>query len=994
MKYLLIVVFCSCSFYLPAQTSFNSRTYERGKELFDQGNFASASRVLKELSQTDLQDSYYREETEYMLACSAYELKEPGCLDRMRRFVDRFPHSPRSNRIYALMASVCYFEKNDVEAIALFDRCRLTSLNDEERDAMTFRLAVSYLETGNLREASVWFRTLEESSRTYRADATYHLSYIDYLQGRYDAALPGFLSLQEERNYAELVPYYIAEIYLRKRNYDKSEIVAQNYLSAYPRNKYEVEMQRILGESEYGLGYYSKAVKPLEEYVASTPSPGRNILYQLGMSFYFTQVFSKAVETLERTTGLNDALSQNADLHIGLACLQLKDKAKARMAFSRAASSDDDLQIKEQALYNYALCIHETAYSPFDESVEVFERFLNEFPHSPYRQKVSEHLVEVYLNTRSYEAALKSINQIARPGSRILGAKQKILFRLGTQAFVNGHYPEAAGYFDRSLELSRYDRQTQADTRYWLGETGYRMNRLAEAERNFRLYLDSTGDRNSEMYALALYNLGYTAFKRKDYATALGWFQKYVHSPGAANVKMRADATNRIGDCYFHARNFKDAYQNYMKSAATGENLGDYSLFQAAFVRGLQKDYPGKIALLDQLLSRYPRSSYTDEALYEKGRAYVQSEKIVRAIETFGQLLAGYPESPSARKGANEIGLLYYQNDDYPRAIDAYKKVMTTYPGSEEALLAQRDLKSIYLDLNKIDEYAGFLSKIPGNYRFDPGERDSLTYAAAEKVYRRGDQNAARTSLENYLQQFPRGAFTIPAHYYLGSMDYHAKKYPDALAHFEKVAEYPDAKYSEDALAKSAGILFGLKKYEEALGFYKQLKEKARSADQKQSAKTGMLRSAVGSENYPETILAASGLLDESKLSPELANEARYDRAKAYIAQHKAAQALPDLKELSKDTRTLYGAEAKYLLAQHYFDSGETERAEKEVLDYIDQSTPHAYWLARSFVLLSDIYLKMDRKTDARQYLISLQENYREKDDIAGRIETRLKKLN
>ena len=81
-------------------------------------------------------------------------------------------------------------------------------------------------------------------------------------------------------------------------------------------------------------------------------------------------------------------------------------------------------------------------------------------------------------------------------------------------------------------------------------------------------------------------------------------------------------------------------------------------------------------------------------------------------------------------------------------------------------------------------------------------------------------------------------------------------------------------------------------------------------------------------------------------------------------------------------------------MAQIYFDQGQTAKAEQEVLDYIEVSTPHAYWLARSFVLLSDVYVKMGRKLDAKQYLLSLQQNYQADDDIAQMIETRLAKLN
>ena len=152
----------------------------------------------------------------------------------------------------------------------------------------------------------------------------------------------------------------------------------------------------------------------------------------LGMSYYQCGVYSQVPAILGEMTAENDALSQNAYLHMGLAYLQLADKTKARMAFEQAAASNADPKIKEQAAYNYALCIHETSYSAFGESVTVFEKFLNEFPNSPYAEKVSNYLVEVYMNTRSYDAALKSIDRISHPSKAILEAKQKILFQLGT----------------------------------------------------------------------------------------------------------------------------------------------------------------------------------------------------------------------------------------------------------------------------------------------------------------------------------------------------------------------------------------------------------------------------------------------------------------------------------------------------------------------------------------------------------------------------------
>ena len=111
------------------------------------------------------------------------------------------------------------------------------------------------------------------------------------------------------------------------------------------------------------------------------------------------------------------------------------------------------------------------------------------------------------------------------------------------------------------------------------------------------------------------------------------------------------------------------------------------------------------------------------------------------------------------------------------------------------------------------------------------------------------------------------------------------------------------------------------------------------------------------------------------------------------LAEGQKKSALADLTELAKDTRNVYGAEAKYLVAQLHFNEGRTAEAEKEVLDYIEVSTPHAYWLARSFVLLSDVYMKLGKDMEAKQYLLSLQQNYQADDDIAQMIETRLAKL-
>jgi TolA-binding protein len=939
-------------------------------------------------------DEALREKAGYMLTCAAYELKDPNRIALLRGYLERHPDTPHANRLYSLLASCYFYDEHYDEALALFNSARLDLLADDERDDRTYQLALCYLQTGNLKEAAAWMETLRDTSTRYAKDCQYYIAYIRYTQHRYDEALRGFLPLQDSPKYQALAPYYIAEIYSLKKQYDKSQIVAQNYLSRHRYDEHAAEMHRILGEAYYHFGDYPQAITHLEEYrKANIGTPRRDALYMLGLSYYQTRVYSQAAETLGLVTTQDDALSQNAYLHIGLSRLELADKEKARLAFEQAAASNADAQVKEQAAYNYVLCLHETDFSAFGESVTAFEKFLNDYPRSAYTERVSSYLVEVYMNTRSYEAALKSIDRVAHPDTQLLAAKQQILFHLGTQTFANARFEQALEYFNRSIALGSYSSQTKADAQYWRGEAYYRLGQPTKAATNYQAYLQLTTQPHTEMYALAHYNLGYITFQRKDYAQARTYFQKYTQLEKGENPAAQADAYNRLGDCYLHARDFENAKSCYAQAEQMGTPSGDYSFYQLALVSGLQKDYAGKITLLNRLIGKYPTSPYAVNALYEKGRSYVLMGNNQQAIAAFQEMLAKYPASPVSRQAATEMGLLYYQQGDNDKAIAAYRQVIEKYPGSDEARTAFRDLKSIYVDLNRVDELTTLAASLPGQTGFDANEQDSLTYAAAEKVYMRGQVETAKSSFAAYLQSFPQGAFNLNAHYYLCRIAYTQKDYDQVLAQSEKLLEYPDNPYVEEALEWRGEVQFNRLDMSGALATYQLLKEKATNEERRLLAETGILRTAHLLKDDATTIAEATDLLAEAKLTPELRNEALYNRAKAYTSQKADSKALADYRELAKDTRNLYGAEAKYRVAQALYDSKQYATAEKELLEYIKQSTPHAYWLARSFVLLSDVYAATGKEVDARQYLLSLQQNYQANDDIAEMIQSRLEKL-
>jgi TolA-binding protein len=375
------------------------------------------------------------------------------------------------------------------------------------------------------------------------------------------------------------------------------------------------------------------------------------------------------------------------------------------------------------------------------------------------------------------------------------------------------------------------------------------------------------------------------------------------------------------------------------------------------------------------------------------GRAYLELEQPADAIMAFDRLTVRFPQSALTRRATTEKAMVYNSIGERDKAIETYKDIIERYPHSEEAQVAFQDLKNIYVEMGEVNEFAKYATLTKGTNAINSNEIDTLSYSAAEKIYGKGDIEGAKEKFTEYLENHEKGAYRLDSHFYLGEICHKEKEMDKALEHFEEVIEFSDNKYTELAIMRAAGIYYNKAEYEKAGGLYKQLLAKSSNEERRQLARINIMRTAQKREKHSETIKFAAELLANSTTSPEVKREATYNRAKAYIAMDKENLATNDLEELSTDTRTKEGAEAKYLLAQIYFDNKKYDDCEKEVLNYIEVSTPHAYWLARSFVLLSDLYITLDRKMEAKQYLLSLQNNYSGDDDIAGRIKVRLEKL-
>ncbi len=923
---------------------------EEGRRLCSEGHYYAArlsiGRFLGYLT-ADLQDGDHafvqkkhlsvcadasvseRSEAEAIANVCDYYLNTSGTADAISRWLAVNRKSPERNRLELMYANLLVREGKYAEAISIYgdlsqmlNEGDIPCVSEKEREEAVLYEAIAYINTGNIQDARLILSALQGSS-AHATDIAYYTAYVKYAEGDYAGALSGFSAVAGSPDYKRKAPVYVADCLLQTRRGMEALEMIRKCKSAYGNTELSVEADRIEGESLYEVGEYYKAIEMLTTYKTEVQSPKRAALYKLGMSYFNTEAYGQAASFLSESAGTaRDAMAQNAWLHAGIGYLNASNKKQARMAFQQASEMDFDRTVQEEALYNYALCLHDGGAMGFGESVNVFERFLNAFPDSKYNSSVAKHLTEVYFTTKNYNAALASINKIKNPGQDILAAKQKVLFNLGVQAFMEGNFNEACSYFGYSEGIGR-DVQTLMDTYYWRGEAEYRSGEYASAATDLKRYVASSRASSAKNVAMANYTLGYSYFKRKNYGEALRWFEKIdfngLQTTSDTNLQqaVKADTYNRIGDCMFAERRYDEAYSAYQRSLETDASQGDYSLLQQAFVCGLRGDYTRKVELLSLVGSRYENSQYAADAMFEKGRAYVQSGDKQKALATFNALLSSYPQSAVSRSAGNELGMLYYEMGRTDDALAAYKSVISLYPNTEESQTALANLKDIFTNLGRVDEYAAIAQQ--AGKSLSPEELDNMVLDAAMRSMSSND-------------------------------------------------------------------------YKRANAFYRQLREQTQAEDMRMEAFVGELRSAYMGKDDNATIAVADVILQYgNRVAAGVEAEARFYRAEAYITQGNTEAAVADLQVLASDTRSVYGAQAVVRLAEYAFETGQYQSAETMLLGFIDSGTPHAYWLARGFILLADVYMKTGREVEAREYLLSLKSNYSENEEINRMVEERLK---
>lgn len=989
-----LVIFLVLLPVLVATNSFAQQTKNQQLEnsdphdLYIKGHYGAARHAYSKLISADELFQEYEVEKEYYISSSAAELEHGDATVMVENFIKKHPESTRTDRAWLQLGHL-YFRNNSYRsALEAYNNASASNMNQEEKAEFTFKKGYSLLKQGELDKAAAAFSQIKDNQTKYTGPASYYYAHVMYEKGNYATALRDFEKLKQDETFKTVVPYYIIQIYYVQGDYNKMLELAKPYLQN-KRNKRTNEMLRLVADVYYRQGDFKQAIAMMEEYQETSRGRlSREDSYMLGYSYYMAGAYEKAIPQFQTAASLQDTLSQNAYYHLGDSYLKTNQKQFASNAFISAWKIPVKSALAEDALFNYAKLSVELSNNPYNEAIKALQQYLQEYPNSSRRDEAYTYLANLYLVTKNYTDALTTLESIKKRTPSQESIYQQITYLNGIELFNNQKYYDAIALFKKSLE-TRQDQKIIQNALYWTGESYYRLGQYEVSRNYYKDFIDrSKGNSNLDA---AYYNIAYSHFKLKEYSQAQKAFNTFINSRPKDN-RLLNDARLRMADSYFMMKQYGEASRLYEQVVNARATDTDYALYQRALATGVTGDNNQKLAALQRLLSEYPKSQFADDARFEMGKTYLSQRKNAEALAAFQKLINDHPRSSLVRDALLNSGLIYYNTNKNQLALETFKKVVNDYPSTPAAREALAVIRNIYVDMNNVDEYVQYTSKVPFA-NVSQSEQDSLTFTAAESRYMSGDCNSSLPGFVSYLNKFPNGSFALNAHYYKADCEGRAGNHKGALDSYEQILKHPRNRFTENAALKGSDILYKMGEYARALEFYKTLEENAENKVNLLEALVGQMRSNYKLGNHSQAIESAQQVLERDQISTALASEAHLTIGNSSLELRRVELARTSFNETVKLSKSESGAEALFQLAQIAFDMKDLKTAESNVFKLSSDYPSYQYWLARGFILLSDVYVAQGNTFQAKQTLQSIIDNY-EGEDLKKVAREKLARIN
>jgi len=952
------------------------RKFKEAKEFFVKEQYALAYPLMKELKQmypdnTISDHTYINDDVNYYYIACQLKLMQEVAEKEAVFYINAVTNKPRK-QLMSFHVAHYYFLKDDfANAIVYFEQAGYDNLSNDQIADAKFERAYAHFNLKQFAQAKPLFNEIHQlPDNKYYIPANYYYGFISYYDKQYDEALKAFKLVETHEDYKGVVPYYIAEIYYFQGKKEEALTYGESVLTRGGSLYYEKQLKLLTGQLYFEKQNYKKAMPLLEDYVLNTPKVSKEVLYELSYSYYKEEQLQKAIEGFKQLSNERDSMGQNSMYLLGDLYLRTNQKANARTAFQYSAYNSSNAKQQKVSRFNYAKLSYELGYQ--DVALNEMKNYIRDYPNSEYDVEAKEILVNLLTNTNNFNDALALYESFNNPTASMQKAYPRILYGRAIEHINDQQLLPADDLLTRVL-ANPLSGNILPYAHFWKGEIAYRMQRYDDAIRHLNTYIQSGAAAQGEANpAAAKYNVGYSWLQKENYRQALTGFEGVTTTVSSSSSAMVQDAYLRSADSYYMLKDFGRASSIYEQVISNALPQADYATYQKGMIAGV-KNSSEKIRLLNSISRQYPNSNLVPDVNMEIALTYISDEKFRDAIPYLTNIVNGKDNGLKPRAYL-KLGLAHYNSNNNKEALSNYEALIQKYPQSQEADEAMGIIKDIYVEDGRPNDYVELMRK--NGKAVSVSEADSLTYAAAMVRYNNNDCAGSISSLANYLERYPDGVYAIEANYLRGTCFQKNKDWANAVQAYSFVNAKGLNKYYEKATLEAAQLYyFELKDYANAKKYFEMLRANAINQDNLLEALRGLVRSHYLLKDYNEANTAAKDLLTKKGISTDDKSIANLVLGKSQQINNDCNAAITSFKNAAAINKAVWGAEARFEIANCYVTLNNLAAAEKAAMAVIKETGSYDLWVTKSYILLGDIFLQQKDYFNAKATYESVSKN-------------------
>ena len=959
--------------------------FETAKKLYFEENYLAAQLLFSKIISAKLNQELIPDCSFYIADCGL-RLNQPNAALITEKFITNFPTSSKYNLATKNLAQY-YFNQGDYpKVLELMEKVDESSLSGIELERFYFQKGYAFFVEKNKKEATINFNKVERS-KEFGVQANYYLGFMAYEGDDYSKATKYFDAISGEEKYKDKVSYFQADMNFKSGKFQiaidlgRAAMANSNALE-------KSELNKIIGESYFNLNQFPEAIPYLKQYLGKKGKWNNTDYYQLGFAYYKQNDFENAITQFNKIIGGKDAIAQNAYYHLGESYLKTSKKQQALNAFKNASEMSFELKIQEDSYLNYAKLSYEIGNS-YQNVPDVLASFIQKYPNSPSKPEIEGLLIDSFITSKNYKAALEFIEKNQSNRNKI--AYQKVTFYRGLELFIDGNYQQALELFDKSIAIAQVPKFL-ARAIYWKAETEYVLDKFSDALLSYKQFLGSEEAKTVSEIKNSNYVIGYCYFKLKDYDQASIYFQNFITQSKDDKTRL-SDAYLRLGDCYFVLAKYWPAMDSYNKVIEMKGVDADYAAFQKAISYGFIAKNEKKIEDLNKFVLVFSKSQYRDDALFELANTYVTENKSELAIKYYDQLINEYKSGIYTSKAILRQGLIYYNTEKDDLALVKLKKVVAEYSKSSEALEAVSTARIIYVENGKVAEYATWVKTLDF-VQISDSELDNDTYESAEKQYLQNNTQKAIAGFSGYLNKFSNGIHALKANFYLAQLYFSEGLLENATSNYEWVIAQSKNEYTEPSLARLCEIFLKNNTSDKVILVLKRLETEADFPQNITFAQANLMKVYYEQKEYANAVVYADKVLNNPKTDDKVKSDGQIIIARSAINsgnEPKARAAYAKLLTLAKGE---LAAEALFYDA-YFKNKDEKFEASNTIIQKLTKDySGYKYFGAKGLIIMAKNFYELKDSFQATYILESVIKNFTAFPDVLEEAQKELDVIN